>query len=448
MKNRLFFLITLVALLVGFFFYQPLLFPQKPYPAIEDRLPDAPIIGKIKIADLTDKIVPLLFSQKVAYRDLISTDFILTQAKNGGIDLLKPTYFYATDEADFGILFNVSDSSKVPNAISKISGFFDVTDTIVNTQVVYKIAAYNAYISFERDWLFLYKGNHFLKHFFQIKYADNTSRRKRWKDFLSDDNFKNQTFSINYRTKELAKKGLEYIGANLTVDSSNILVKAQIVDKEQFPFQLKEKGIGIPIDTKTSKNYIDLHVQINENRPLQKTYIKDLLTQLLKKINFPVNEFLSGWGGDISIDLDRKIRMRESYIEAEFDDENFEMHDVTKERWVLRNQFTSVFSSKDDYYRPFVNQLFVKGFLRREGDNYFFLIIPLVHIVQNQNFLCLYTGYLPKIDTITPINKAEFVYDNTHFQIQVDTITKKELTLEAKIPFTYLIKRFGIKLEK
>lgn len=443
MKNRILFIAILVALLIGVFFYQPLLFPKKAYPEIEDRLPDAPIIGHINVIDLTDHVVPLLFKQKVAYRDLISTDFILTQAKSGGINIQKPTYFYVTDKEDVGLLFSVSDSSKIPTAIEKLSAFVDVHDTIIGTQTAYKINQYNVYIYAERDWLFVYKGNNFLKHLFQIKYADNTSRRKRWQNFLEDEHFKNQVGAISYRTKATAKKGLNYIGATFTLDSTNIYIKTFIQDKDKFPFKLKSKGEGIPIDKEKSKYYADLHIQIDEKQKLEETYLYDLIQPFAKQINFPLKEFIAGWGGDLSLDIDRKVMVKESYIDTEFDDD-FEAVDVQKNRWVERKQFSFFASSKESYFRTFTNQLFGRGFLRKEGDTHYFLAIPFINIVQKENSLSLYTGYYPKTEEVSATNTAVFIYDNTVFKFKIDTITTNELHMNATIPFSYVAKKFNI----
>lgn len=444
MKNRILFVALLVALLIGIFFYQPILFPKKPYPSIEDRLPDAPIIGKINLIELTDKIVPLLFKQKIAYRDFISTDFILTQAKSGGIDVQKPIYFYSTDEDEMGILMSVSDSSKVPAIISKLSSFYNLQDTIIGTHLAHKITTHNIYISYERNWMFIYKGKRFIKHYFQIKFADNTSRRKRWKDFLADKNFENHPISISFRSKATAKKGLDHIGATFEVDSNYVYLTTYLQDQNQFPLQLKEHGKGLSIDEDKSKYYADIHLSIPKKVQLEETYIYDLILPFTQKVNFPLKAFLAGWGGDLSLDIDRSIKIKESYIDTEFDD-NFNAIEKEKFRWVDRRQFIFFATAKENYYRDFVNQMYGRGFLRKEGDALYLLTIPFINIIQKEKQLYLYSGYFPAIEKVEAKNTAVFLYDNDEFKFQIDTIRNNEMQISGRIPFSYFIKKYNIK---
>lgn len=447
MKNQILFLLTVVALFVGFFFARPYLFPSKPRALIEDRLPDAPLIGKISVIDFIDDLHPALFKNKIAGRDIIASDFILSQTKNTGIDLQKPTYFYSIDGIkEFGVLLSVMDSSKVPRAISRIKTLFNVRDTIINTQIVHKIDKYNIYFCNENDWFFIYRGNHFVKNYYQIRYADHTSMKKRWRNFLNNKLLQKEHLSFFYRSKAMAKKRLDYLAVSVKLDSNNVYLKTIIADRYFFPIQIKKEGQGIPIEKKTpSKYFLDLHLVVDELRATQDHFIYTFLQKYARRINFPLNDFLQNWDGDLSVLVGGVTKVKESYVETEFDD-NFNPKEVKKTRLVDRERLMSYMTSTKSGFAPFVNQLFARGFLTKTKNNFNLLIIPDVKLVQSKNSFMIYTGFPPKINRLKPLNEGKITYDNSEFYFKINNISKREMFMDISFPDKFLIKKYNIKI--
>jgi|GEM_PF-6775155 len=443
MANRLIFILILISLLAGFFFYRPYLFPEKPFPKIEDRLPEARILGRINVTDLADELAPILFNNKVAYRDMIASDFILSQTKNTGINLQKPVYFYISGEDEFGALFHVSDSSKVPRAIYRIKSFFDVQDTIVNAHVIHKISKYKLYVCYERNWLFVYRGNKFVKNYFQIKYADHTSMRKSWRKFLNLSTFQNENLTLFFRSKEMVKQRLDYAAVAFDVDSNNVYLKAVAADRYYFPLQQGKSGPSLIANKDHSKHFLDIHLNIDSLKALKQHFIYTFLQPYAQKINFPLRDFIMGWNGDLSVNIGGKAKFKETFVETDFDDD-FNPIEVTKTHLVEREMFSSIMTTSPEF-RPFLNKLFAKGYLRKVNDEYFFLMSPPVNIIQKPDIFYLYTGTIPKVSDTLPVqNIGKITYDNAVFNFRIDSITKRELYFNVAIPFNYIDRKYRL----
>lgn len=442
MNSRLTFLFILVSLVGGFFFYRYFLVQEKPFPKIEDRLPDEAYIGKINVVDLADEIKPLLFKNSVPYRDFIASDFILSQTKNSGINLQNPVYFFISEKEEFGALISLSDSSKVPRAINRLKAIFDVQDTIINSNVIYKLNEFNLYLAYERNWMFVYKGHQFVKNYFQVKFADHTSMKKCWKDFLNDKRFTNENFVLYARPRKLLKQRLNFAAFTLRTDSSDIFLKSIIADKEQFPIQLKEKGPSIAFDKEKVKNYVDLHLNIEGLKAMNQHFIYAFLNPYAAKISFPLRDFVQAWNGDLSVNIGGKMKVVETYIETEFDDD-FNPIDVTKTQLVEKDMFSGIMSTTPNF-QPFMNKLFAKGYLRKSDDKYYFLTSPPVKIITKPDIFYVYTGVLPKLDSSETKNEGKIRYDSADFMFSIDSIVNKELFLNVTIPYDYLRKRYNL----
>lgn len=442
MKNNFFYLFLILSLGATFYYYRDYFFPEKPFPTIEDRLPDAKFLGRINVTEFADELTPLLFHEKVAYRDMIASDFILSQTKNTGINLQKPAYFYITAEDDFGALFNVSDSSKVPRAIHRIKAFFDVHDTIVNSHIIYKINKFNLYICYERNWFFVYRGNKFVKNYFQVKYADHTSMRKSWRKFLYSGIFPDEKLVLFHRSKEMYRQRLDYVAMAMDVDTSNVYVKSVIADRDYFPIQWKEKGISLNQNNSDASYFLDLQLNIDSLRGLKNHFIYSYLQPITQKYGFPLREFIDAWNGDLSINLGGKSKVSESYVETEFDDD-FNPVEVKKQRIVEREMFTSVMSVTSNF-RVFMNKMFAKGFIRKVNEEYFFLMSPPISLVNKPDLFYMYTAKFPELDTVNARNYGRITWENTPFNFKIDSITQKQFYFNVSIPFSYLDKKYAI----
>lgn len=443
MKNRLTFLLILVSIIGGIFAYRHYsLKDNKPYPSIEDRLPEAMVIGKINVLDFAEDLKPFLFNNRIRYRDFIASDFILSQTKNSGINLQKPVYFYFTEDDEFGALISVSDSSKVPKAVTRIHSFFEVTDTIVNGSVIHKIPELNTYFCYERNWFFVYRGNQFIKNYLHVKFSDHTSLKKSWKRFLEDEHYKSQNIAFYMRPKALIKERLDYAAATLSFDSNYVYLQSIIADEVYFPMQLKTGGHNLMTDTSVAKHYVNFHLDVDSLRALDKHFIYKFLDPYVRKYNFPFRDFIQAWNGDLSVHIGGKTKVKETYIESEFDDD-FNEVEVTKTQVVERDLFSYVMTTTPTY-KDFVDQLFVKGFLRRYNDDYFFLASPPVQLITRPDIFYIYTGVVPRVDSIQIPSGGRIQYENNDFYFKIDSTSKKEMYFNLTIPFDYLNQKYKL----
>ena len=92
-KSALF--IILIIVLGGILLFRNQIKPTKTEVKITERLPDGEIIGQMNFIDLSKEIQGILFKYKLPVREFASADFILSQAKNSGINLNSHVYFFA-----------------------------------------------------------------------------------------------------------------------------------------------------------------------------------------------------------------------------------------------------------------------------------------------------------------------------------------------------------------
>ena len=104
-------------------------------PRFFDRLPEADIIGKSSILDLSRTLSSAMYYYKIPGREFLTYDFILSQGKSFGLDVQKPVFFFMDQEnweiKDLGLLTMVTDSSKISLGIEKLYQLTNIHDTVV-----------------------------------------------------------------------------------------------------------------------------------------------------------------------------------------------------------------------------------------------------------------------------------------------------------------------------
>ena len=160
---RKFGLIALLAVIFTLLLvFKPWRAHQEPAPRFFDRLPEADIIGKSNILDLSRSLQGTMYYYKTPMREFLSHEFLLSQSKTYGLDLLKPAFFFINqdkwDIQDLGIMCLVADSSKLRLGLDKIKVLSSLRDTTIYNQKVYYDPMRSIYATYGDDWFLLYQG--------------------------------------------------------------------------------------------------------------------------------------------------------------------------------------------------------------------------------------------------------------------------------------------------
>ena len=89
MAKKVVVIILLAIALGAFLILRPLLFQTQVPPTIVDRLPDDEFIGRINVLSFARESQKITEKNKVAAKDFLSYEFLLSQSKNYGIDFQK-----------------------------------------------------------------------------------------------------------------------------------------------------------------------------------------------------------------------------------------------------------------------------------------------------------------------------------------------------------------------
>ena len=134
MAKKVFF-IFLLALSLGAFLVLKPLFSKKPEaPTILDRLPDEEFIGRLNLIDFARESEKITEKNQVGVKDFLAHDFLLSQSKNYGIDLRKYSYVFGNSKGEFGLIVELTDSSKIIAGINRLKIVYPIKDTLIGTK--------------------------------------------------------------------------------------------------------------------------------------------------------------------------------------------------------------------------------------------------------------------------------------------------------------------------
>lgn len=100
--NKIMLIVMLCVALALFLYIRPKLFAPNPPALLVDRLPESEIIGRFKLLDAAREANALMFKNKTPFREYMTYDFLLSQAKSFGIDIQRPGYFFSNGEEEWG----------------------------------------------------------------------------------------------------------------------------------------------------------------------------------------------------------------------------------------------------------------------------------------------------------------------------------------------------------
>lgn len=403
-----------------------------------DRMPDGEFIGRVKIWDVAKASSPMMFYNKVPFRDFVSPEFLLAQGKGYGLDIQRPAYFFVNSKDEWGALIEVIDSSKILNGIERLRKNVELVDTIVSEHKAFVIKSEKIYFAYDKNWLFMYKGTQFPKRMYHVKFAEKGGAKVSWQAFRKEPMFFQNNITVYSNSKELKKLGLETAIFTHDSDSSSIRIKTYVRNSRPLGITKKDSGMAF-VNKGANEKLINLHLNINELRTDKENPIYRLLSKYSKKISFPLDEFLAAWEGDLSFHQGGTVKVKESYIETVMDD-NFNLAEIKSFHHRDVPGF-SFFMSCNEHQKTFLNLLFARGILRKDEEKYYLLTSPPLKIMQTKSGFYLYSS--PALPKMAYSGLSGGYWKNPkgiRYEFSVDSISRYEFRGSFSFPVEKLLK--------
>lgn len=420
----------------GFLVLRPYIFGRKEFPSIQDRLPDAHFLGHAKLLSLAKEVSGMLYFYKVPYREFLSEEFILAQAKTYGLQVQNTSYLFANDDASWGVIIELTDSSKVSAGIQKLKHSFAIKDTLISSKRVYVFKNVQGYLHYDENYIMYYQGNNPTKYIHRVATASVNQISPNWRSFLNEKKYNSMHLAIYSNWSKLKDATINYAIAYPEIDSTHVSLFSNLRSKDTLPFSLKLSGKNFTTGNFTSK-LVNIHVnqsrlKRNTNHPLYK-----YLVAQGKKIGFPTHDFLQAWEGDLSFSQGGLFAGKEKYIESELD-EDFNITEVIKTRNIKVPGFALLYSTNENG-ASFFTKLLNKGVLTEQEGNYYFLLSPPLKLKKNKDQHLFYSSYSqPKMekDSVSHVN---WTYRGTEFKFVIDSIKTFEFFGKLSFPMNKIL---------
>ena len=425
------FIIIILAILLGLLLYiKPFKEKETESFKIEYILPEADLVGRIRVLDLLKETTNLLIFNNVKVRQFLTYEFILSIAKMYGIDLQSPVYIFANDRGDYGLVIPLLNSDKLNNAIERVQIDFEVSDSLIKNQKVYRLDDENIFFYKRKKYAVIYKGDYFSEIYKDLS-RKSTKTKESWKMLFSNPYFKNEHLVMYTKSKILNDLGVNHIYLAQDSDSTEFYLKSRIVMNDSIPFLMNQNGKTINFSD-YSKRMVDLHLNFQQLNTHTKKMVASKFNNLSKKISFPMEDFVELWAGDLCFEEGGFYKITEKYIETELD-ENFETQEVEKVRERLIPRYKLMVSTIKSA-NAFINSLISKGIITREDEQYRFLFSPLFDMKVYKNAFIFYTS--EKIPRIVPskANKLRWEYKGIELNFDIDTTINNTIFGGVRIP--------------
>ena len=424
-------IIIILAILLGLLLYiKPFKEKETESFKIEYILPEADLVGRIRVLDLLKETTDLLIFNNVKVRQFLTYEFILSIAKMYGIDLQSPVYIFANDRGDYGLVIPLLNSDKLNSAIERVQIDFEVSDSLINNQKVYRLNDENIFFYKRKKYAVIYKGDYFSEIYKDLS-RKSTKTKESWKMLFSNPYFKNEHLVMFTKSKILNDLGVNHIYLAQDSDSTEFYLKSRIVMNDSIPFLMNQNGKTINFSD-YSKRMVDLHLNFQQLNTHSKKVVASKFKNLSKKISFPMEDFVELWAGDLCFEEGGFYKITEKYIETELD-ENFETQEVEKVRERLIPRYKLMVSTTKPA-NAFINSLISKGIITREDEQYRFLFSPLFDMKIYKNAFIFYTS--EKIPRIVPSkeNKLRWEYKSIELNFDIDTTINNTIFGGVRIP--------------
>lgn len=439
MRKKIAVIVALTGVFVALLLIRPWENESAKEPRFFDRLPDADIIGKSNILDLSRTLSSSMYHYRVPFREFLSPEFILGQGKGFGIDVQKPVFFFANEKdwmiESFGAMFMISDSSAVRSGIDRLDKLIGVEDTVVYNNTVHKYSKYNLYFAYGKDWLLIYHGEDFKRTYHDVLFAKINEIPPNWRTFLNEQT-SDKSMIAKITTKNLVNNGVESIFLSMTNDSTSVTINTEVNQFDTLSFQVRQSGWEYSSQEFT-RNMGSIHCDIDRLRTNPDDPIVLLLKDLGAKISFPVKDLLNAWEGDIAFRQGGIQRIKEKYIESELD-ENFNVTEVVKYRTVKVPGY-SVYLSMNNSGKAFVDRILDKGILTKDDGRYRMLFSPPLYMNQTDTSLVFHTGKFEPMLYESDQNMILFTNDKTPYYLYLDSTSVKTLYGRIQIPLDKIV---------
>jgi len=440
MRKKLAIIFALAVLLAVALVFRPWQSPPDEPPRFLDRLPDADVIGKANILDLSESLEQTTYYYRVPFREFLTREFILLQAKSFGVDVQKPVYFFANQKEwnleDLGAMFLVKDSSLVRSGINRMSRFVKLTDTTIYEQTVFQNRALDIYLAYGEDWLMVYNGDHFKRTFHDVLFARKNQIPPKWRAFLNREKFDGTPLVARWASRNLENYGFKAVDVRLKNDSTSFTLNSVIHQQDSLAIGLKDKGPAYSMQEFT-KTLANLHLDVSKLSESPNDPVYRIMKQLAAKISFPLRDFLLAWDGDIAFRQGGLQTYREKYISSELD-ENFNVTEVVKYKTIKLPGY-ALHLSMNNNYPGFINRLMVKGILTKPDKRYRLLFSPPLALQQNESSVTLHTASYYEKPDIDNKNSVLFTNNKTSYTFYLDSLGTHSYHCRLHIPLHYLV---------
>ena len=440
MYKKISIIVLLAVLLILLLYIRPFSDSDHPNFKIELILPEADVVGTIQVLDLLKETSELLVFNDVKSRQFLTYEFMLSMAKKYGIDLQSKVYLFANDRGDYGFVIPLLKSSKLEKAYERVAMDFEVTDTIIGKDQVFKINEEDLFFFKRKQYAVIYKGKYFSEIYGQLS-NKSTELRKSWKTLLSNPYFKNEHLVMYAKNDKLNDLGIGHVFLAHDSDSTDFYLKSRIVMNDSIPFLINENGRSIDYSS-SSDRMIDIHLNFQKLNVNTKDLIAAKLKNIAKKINFPIKDFIALWAGDLCFEEGGFYTVFEKYVETQLD-ENFETQEVEMTKEIIVPRYKLMVSTIGPA-TPFINKLLTKGILTKEDEKYRFLFSPLFKMKIYKNYCMFYTNEnIPKVIP-SETNKLKWEYNGVLFNFDIDSSVNNTLYGGVKIPAKDLLEGFPL----
>lgn len=438
MRRKLAIIFALAVVFAAILVFRPWESSDEDVPRFFDRLPDADLIGKANVLELSETIESTTYHYRIPYREFLTREFILQQSKAFGINIQQPAYFFANEMDweidDFGAVVMVKDSSLVRAGIDRLSRFTNIKDTIVYDNKIYKTK--DLHLAYGKDWLLIYHGKNFKRIFHDVLFARKNEIPPNWREFLNKTNFDGSPVVAHFTSNNLSDYGLTAADFRVKNDSSSLTLSAEISQEEEIGIALKDSG-PVFVKQEYTKNLANLHLDIEGLRNNPNDPIVRIMKKLAKKVSFPVNDFLMAWDGDIAMRQGGIQKYRERYIESELD-ENFNIAEVVKYKTIKVPGY-SVYLSMNSNYPEFLDRLLSKGILTKPDKRYRFLFSPPMILEEDEGSMALHTASYYERPTTGKGNSVLFTLNKTPYTFYLDSLHTNSYFCRLHIPLNTIV---------
>ena len=437
MVRKVTFILFLLSLLIAFFYFRPLLTSTKPQPSLMDRMPDGDYIGKLNVLSIAKESNAMLYFNKIPFRDLITPEFLLAQGKSYGLNFQRPSYFFANMNGEWGALIHVADSSKIYSGIVRLKKKIDLQDTIVGQQKVYSFKKKSSYITYGKNWIFIYQGKKLVKRMYHVMYSEKGDITKTWKKFSQEKQFQFEKLVIYSNYKGLMDKGISTAMFAHDTDSSSVKLKVYFRSKVPLAVSTKKEGVAFRNYYYTGR-LMNIHLNVDRLRMSKNDPFYKVMNGFSKRVSFPLNSFLNAWEGDISYHQGGSITVKEKVIESVLD-ENFNVSQVETLKEKKVPGFAMLISINKNIH-DLLYQLFVKGILRKEGEQLRFLFSPAIKMKLTPNIAYFYSSDNVPMTEMSSYNGGVWTHNYTKYGFQLDSMNRKEVFGSVNIPVQRIIR--------